>query len=234
MEGCGSSGWQAPEQLLHGRQTRAVDLFSLGCVLFFCITGGRHPFGDPLERDINIVKNQMDLFLVDYIPEAVDLISDLLNPELELRPKALEVLYHPMFWSSEMRLSFLRDTSDRVELEDRESNSDLLKALESVAPIALGGKWDENMEPAFISNIGRYRRYKYDSVRDLLRVMRNKLNHYRELPREIQELVGPVPEGFDGYFASRFPKLLIKVYKVVCKYCREEDCFQKYFKSNIT
>lgn len=83
-----------------------------------------------------------------------------------------------------MRLSFLRDTSDRIELEDRETN--LLKALESIAPLALGTEWDEKLEPIFIANIGRYRRYKYDSVRDLLRVMRNKLNHYRELPKEIQ------------------------------------------------
>lgn len=83
--GCGSSGWQAPEQLLHGRQTRAIDLFSLGCVLFFCLTGGRHPFGDRFERDVNIVRNQMDLFLVEGIPEAVDLISRLLNPNPDLR-----------------------------------------------------------------------------------------------------------------------------------------------------
>nr|XP_023889873.1 serine/threonine-protein kinase/endoribonuclease IRE1a isoform X1 [Quercus suber]XP_023889874.1 serine/threonine-protein kinase/endoribonuclease IRE1a isoform X2 [Quercus suber]POE64243.1 serine/threonine-protein kinase/endoribonuclease ire1a [Quercus suber] len=231
--GCGSSGWQAPEQLLHGRQTRSVDLFSLGCLLFFCITGGRHPFGDSLERDINIVKNQMDLFLVEHIPEAVHLISRLLNPDPELRPKAMEVLHHPLFWTSEMRLSFLRDTSDRIELEDRETNSDLLKVLESTGPVALGGKWDEKMEPAFINNIGRYRRYKFDSVRDLLRVMRNKLNHYRELPKGIQELVGPVPEGYDCYFASRFPRLFIEVYKVVCRYCMEEESFQKYFKSNV-
>ncbi|KAJ8763994.1 hypothetical protein K2173_004865 [Erythroxylum novogranatense] len=230
--GCGSSGWQAPEQLLHGRQTRAVDLFSLGCVLFFCITGGKHPFGDRLERDINIVKNRMDLFLLDCMPEAEDLISRLLKPDPELRPKALEVLHHPMFWNSEMRLSFLRDTSDRVELEDRESASDLLRTLESTAPTALGGKWNEKMEPAFINNIGHYRRYKYGSVRDLLRVMRNKLNHYRELPVKIQDLVGPVPEGYDNYFASRFPKLLIEVYRVVCRYCREEDCFQKYFRGS--
>jgi len=85
-----------------------------------------------------------------------------------------------------MRLSFLRDVSDRVELEDRETNSVLLNVLESTAPLALGAKWDEKMEPAFIANIGRYRRYKFDSVRDLLRVMRNKLNHFRELPPEIQ------------------------------------------------
>lgn len=110
------------------------------------------------------------------------------------RPKALEVLHHPLLWSSETRLSFLRDYSDRVELEDREANSDLLKALESTAPLALGGKWNEKMEPAFLTNIGHYRRYKFDSVRDLLRVMRNKSNHYRELPKEIQVLV----------FASKF------------------------------
>ncbi|XP_017981858.1 PREDICTED: serine/threonine-protein kinase/endoribonuclease IRE1a [Theobroma cacao] len=229
---CGSSGWQAPEQLLHGRQTRAIDLFSLGCVLFFCITRGRHPFGNHLERDINVVNNQVNLFLVEQIPEAVDLISCLLKPEPELRPSALEVLRHPLFWSSEMRLSFLRDTSDRVELEDREADSDILKALESIATVALCGKWTEKMEPAFIANIGYYRRYKFDSVRDLLRVMRNKLNHYRELPKEIQKLVGPVPEGFDGYFATRFPRLFIEVYKVVYRHCREEESFQKYFKSN--
>uniref|UniRef100_A0A7N2LZG1 KEN domain-containing protein n=1 Tax=Quercus lobata TaxID=97700 RepID=A0A7N2LZG1_QUELO len=67
----------------------------------------------------------------------------------------MEVLHHPLFWTSMMRLSFLQDTSDRVELEDGETNSDLL--------------W-----------------YKFDSVRDLLRVTQNKLNHYRELPKEIQ------------------------------------------------
>lgn len=62
-----------------------MDLFSLGCILFFSITGGRHPFGDPLERDINIVNNKLDLFLVEFIPEAVDLFSHLLDPKPELR-----------------------------------------------------------------------------------------------------------------------------------------------------
>lgn len=87
--GCGSSGWQAPEQLLQGRQTRAVDMFSLGCVLFFCFSGGRHPFGERFERDSNIVNNKVDLFLVESIPEAVDLFTCLLNPDPELRQVCL-------------------------------------------------------------------------------------------------------------------------------------------------
>jgi serine/threonine-protein kinase/endoribonuclease IRE1 len=83
--GCGSSGWRAPEQFLHGRQTRAVDMFSLGCVLFFCATGGKHPYGESFERDVNIVNNRKDLFLVENIPEALDLFSHLLDPNPDMR-----------------------------------------------------------------------------------------------------------------------------------------------------
>lgn len=87
------------------------------------------------------------------------------------------------------------------------------------------------METAFINDIGRYRRYRYDSVRDLLRVIRNKLNHYRELSKKIQAILGSVPEGFNSYFSTRFPKLLMEVYPVICGFCEEEETFHKYFRS---
>ncbi|KAL7116445.1 hypothetical protein ACP275_03G005700 [Erythranthe tilingii] len=229
--GSGSSGWQAPEQLRQERQTRAVDLFSLGCILFFCMTGGKHPFGESLERDVNIVNDRKDLFLIEHIPEATNLVSQLLDAKLELRPTATEVMIHPLFWDSETRLSFLRDASDRVELEDREEASQLLEALEDRGRVALGCKWDEKMENAVINDISRYRRYKFDSVRDLLRVIRNKLNHYRELSKEIQAILGSVPEGFDSYFSTRFPSLLIEVYQIFLRYCADEELFQKYFRN---
>lgn len=64
-EGCitrktgGSQGWQAYEQLVsrsggNARQSRAVDVFSYGLLLHYCLTGGRHPFGKRWERDMNI------------------------------------------------------------------------------------------------------------------------------------------------------------------------------------
>lgn len=49
----------------------------------------------------------------------------------------------------------------------------------------------------------------------------------------LQELVGSIPVGFDDYFTRRFPKLLIEVYKVISCFCRQEECFQKYFKSHV-
>jgi serine/threonine-protein kinase/endoribonuclease IRE1 len=57
----------------------------LGCLIFYCITKGKHPFGEYYERDMNILNNRFDLFVVDYIPEATHLISQLLQPDPEMR-----------------------------------------------------------------------------------------------------------------------------------------------------
>ena len=57
----GSSGWQAPEQLISRsggevRQSKSVDIFSFGLVLFYCLSGGKHAFGESYERDFNILQ----------------------------------------------------------------------------------------------------------------------------------------------------------------------------------
>ncbi|CAI7853143.1 unnamed protein product, partial [Closterium sp. NIES-53] len=157
-------------------------------------------------------------------------------------PPAHEVQRHPFFWPAEQRLAFLRDASDRVEGEDRELHSPLLNALEAVAPRAIarkggiskapgekGGGWNERVDGALLGNLGKYRRYNFHSVRDLLRVIRNKCNHYRELPPELQELLGPLPDGFERYFRDRFPHLLLEVYHVLLQHCAHDPIFTKYF-----
>jgi serine/threonine-protein kinase/endoribonuclease IRE1 len=227
--GIGSSGWQAPEQIRRGRQTRAVDLFSLGCLIFYCITKGKHPFGEYYERDMNILNNHFDLFVVDYIPEAVHLLSQLLQPNPEMRPSAVYVMHHPFFWRPELCLSFLRDTSDRI---DKTSEMDLINALESIGPVAFGGKWGEKIDLALVTDMGRYRKYNFESIRDLLRYIRNKSGHYRELSDDLKAILGSLPEGYYRYFASRFPRLLIEVYKVMCVHCKDEEAFSKYFKGS--
>lgn len=57
----GSSGWQAPEQLIarsggEARQGYSTDVFSYGMLLFYCLTAGKHPFGHHYERDFNILQ----------------------------------------------------------------------------------------------------------------------------------------------------------------------------------
>jgi len=84
----------------------------------------------------------------------------------------------------------------RVENEDREPDPTLLNALESFAPGAVGANWGAALDVELIANLGRYRRYDYTCLRDLLRVVRNKRNHFREMPESLQQLMGPLPTGY--------------------------------------
>jgi len=40
------------------RLTRAVDIFSLGCIFFATAIPGQHPFGEPVERQQNILNGK--------------------------------------------------------------------------------------------------------------------------------------------------------------------------------
>lgn len=48
-----------PQQPTHthlsGPQTSAVDIFSAGCVFYYVLSGGSHPFGESLYRQANIL-----------------------------------------------------------------------------------------------------------------------------------------------------------------------------------
>lgn len=109
----GTSGWRAPELLVdddmspamqgsesqhtessepavvdpqtNRRATRAIDIFSLGCVFYYVLTRGCHPFdkNGKFMREANIVKGNHNLDelqrLGDYAYEAEDLIQSMLS-----------------------------------------------------------------------------------------------------------------------------------------------------------
>ena len=62
----GSIGWQPSEVILNEkdykfsktRKTQKVDIFSLGCVFFYLMSRGHHPFGERFEREKNILTEQ--------------------------------------------------------------------------------------------------------------------------------------------------------------------------------
>ena len=58
-----------------------------------------------------------------------------------------------------------------------------------------------------IENLGRYRKYNQSSLRDLLRVIRNKHNHFRELPESLQAKLGPLPRGYHSCVLPSRPSL---------------------------
>lgn len=74
----------------------------------------------------------------------------------------------------------------------------------------------------------RLPRYNPLSLRDLLRVIRNKKNHFRELPPDVQQLLGEPPDMFYRYFSQRFPKLLMFAFEFACAHCAGESAFRDY------
>lgn len=118
---------------------------------------------------------------------------------------AAEVPKHPFFWNAEKRLAFLNAVSDYIDSEPTGSSRqvELDAGLDKCAAGTILGDWERRLDEKLLLNLGKYRKYKKNSARDLLRVIRNKSNHFRELPYDLQNTMGPYPEGFYAYFASR-------------------------------
>lgn len=178
------------------RLTKSVDIFALGCLFYYTLTNGSHPFGDRFEREVNILKNAKNLEALATFgeegAEAADLITSMLNPEAYercvlynynsacklmdmVRPDTTTCLLHPFFWDPARRLTFLQDASDRFEIMCRDPKDPYLLVLEKEAFGIVGHDWHSRLDKIFIENLGKFRKYDGRSVQDLLRALRNKV-----------------------------------------------------------
>uniref|UniRef100_A0A672L484 non-specific serine/threonine protein kinase n=1 Tax=Sinocyclocheilus grahami TaxID=75366 RepID=A0A672L484_SINGR len=229
----GTEGWIAPELLINapkGNPTSAVDIFSAGCVFYYVTSKGQHPFGDTLRRQANILSGvyNLDHFMEDIHEDVIgrDLIEWMISAEPETRPSAASVLKHPFFWSPEKQLQFFQDVSDRIEKEP--ADSVIVARLENSGRSVVRTNWRMHISAPLQADLRKFRTYKGNSVRDLLRAMRNKKHHYHELPPEVQTALGEVPDGFVAYFTSRFPRLLLHTHSAL-SICAPERPFHPYY-----
>ncbi|KAJ6481659.1 hypothetical protein C8R45DRAFT_905022 [Mycena sanguinolenta] len=216
------------------RLTKSVDIFALGCLFYYTMTSGGHPFGDRFEREANIMKGAKNLQGLERFgeegEEAVNLISSMLDAEARERPDTTTCLLHPFFWDPGRRLTFLQDASDRFEIMVREPKDPYLLVLEKGASGIVGNDWLSRLDPLFLENLGKFRKYDGRSVQDLLRALRNKKHHYQDLPEKVKRNLGPMPEGFLAYFTRRFPRLFLHVHSVIGDTSlRSESMFRSYF-----
>ncbi|CAL8330900.1 unnamed protein product [Lota lota] len=229
----GTEGWIAPEVLRDtpgNNPTAAVDVFSAGCVFYYVVSRGQHPFGDALRRQVNILAGEYTLshFMEDTHDDVIarDLIERMISAAPESRPSTSCVLKHPFFWIPEKQLLFFQDVSDRIEKEPGEGP--IVVRLETAGRAVVRTNWRMHISVPLQTDLRKFRTYKGNSVRDLLRAMRNKKHHYHELPKEVQDTLGEVPEGFVSYFTSRFPRLLLHTHNAL-HICAHERLFHPYY-----
>eukprot|EP00466_Bigelowiella_natans_P002001 jgi/Bigna1/80174/fgenesh1_pg.68_\ len=238
---CGSVGWQPPEMItirsmeedednddsndevdsgvrtagaFGGRRIEAImedrgGVFAAGCITYYVLTRGKHPFGSEPEREYNIVHNRPNLSALDGFPLAQELVKAMIAHSPNDRISAADAESHPLFWDESKKLAFLQDTSDRVV---KINSFALCSLMEAGANSVVGRHWDRKLDPELISDLGRYRHYNFTSVCDCLRVIRNKKNHYLDLPAKAKTILGAIPGPFFRYFDARFPRLLIHSY----------------------
>lgn len=227
--GLGTTGWRAPEVLSGGRQTKAVDIFAVGCMVCSILTGGDHPFGNAsYGRDGNIASGNPTLDSLESLdlPEATDIVRKMINTSSAERPTAEEALQHPFFWTDATKLSFLVDISDRL-FDLRHHSVRYTENLDRYEIARMHcSDWRILMDMDLLTSLGR----DYENTASgLLRVIRNKRNHYSELTLSTQKMLGPIPEdrvdgeeadsnregdcNFLTYFTRKVPHLLMCVYR---------------------
>lgn len=217
------------------RTSRSVDIFSLGCIFYCTIIPGSHPFGEWYEREANIMKNEPSTIALEKISaEASDLVCSMIARDPKQRPTAAQVCLHPFFWDAGRRLAFLCQLSDRLEatsptLTDssdasvqQHTNVDPF-LVERNAATVVGTSWDKNLDQGLLSNVSRFRTYDPSSVRDLLRLIRNKYHHFDELPEEVKMRLGPNPTDLITYFERVFPGLVMHCFRVCRDNLAEDD-----------
>ncbi|KAJ0177114.1 hypothetical protein K1T71_007123 [Dendrolimus kikuchii] len=232
----GTDGWIAPEMINGERTTTSVDIFSLGCVFYYVLSKGQHPFGDVLRRQANILTGEYNLDQLEkLLPEEEVLITKMLiramiSERPQARPPCQTVLKYPMFWGKQSILNFLQDVSDQVESS---SLPGIDHPLEWGARRVVRGDWRAHVCAKVAGDLRQRRTYRGDRTAHLLRAIRNKKHHYRELEPEVRESLGKLPDGFVTYWLRRFPLLLPHVWLQMQQF-RHEDILQGYYPHSFT
>ena len=162
-----------PPEVLQGLNlTSAVDVWSLGNLIYATFTGEPSPYADPGSEDARgghggggeagieglyenqrILRGSFSLRALETsklprhtIAAARRVLHDMLQPDPADRPTAAEVLAHPVFWSPETALEKIREVHDKRRVPLRERGGHALTADEELALIAdgaLGALGDE-------------------------------------------------------------------------------------------
>ena len=209
---------------------QAADIFSAGVLIFWCLTAGRHPYGEePSQRRSNVLRGEpVALHQLRKLPELQHLVTRMLAAEPEQRLQAGQAKQHPALWEDEQKLLFVRCVSDEPEMSAKEETK-FVRALEGRASSVFGADgWASRLHAELLQVLVAHRSYQHGSIRDLLRAVRN-CDHLQGMPPEVQRLLLPRPAGIARYFLPRFPALFWTLYALVEEHWANRSVFDPFF-----
>ncbi|XP_077679921.1 2-5A-dependent ribonuclease-like [Eretmochelys imbricata] len=116
--------------------------------------------------------------------EIEDLIRSLVSPHGGNTVQLGDLIHHPFFWTHESRFEFLVDVGNNPDIEKRNSESQIVKALScnKAATEKHFYQWTKKIDQDVLKNMEKRRPYE-DTVTDLLRLIRNVGAHYGGKPQ---------------------------------------------------
>ncbi|ODM88508.1 Serine/threonine-protein kinase/endoribonuclease IRE1, partial [Orchesella cincta] len=107
----GTQGWVAPKILAQvdagekaPKFTFSSDVFALGCLYYYVVTNGKHPFGDSMRRVGNIADGKVLINASDVSQACAQItlfIRLMVSKYPNSRPSCSSLLMYPIFWSAE-------------------------------------------------------------------------------------------------------------------------------------
>jgi len=179
---------RAPEIIAGRPLTPAADIWAMGVVFFYVLTGFNSPFGEdprvkPSDDEIlNGRYNLQKLMSGNSLPprraiEARHLLAAMLSPNPASRPAAWGVLNHPLLWDDTTAL----DKLSALHANSAKMQTSLTSVLQSVNTKALLGgdsergallaavsmdlqDWQSQMEPALIARVCNFAQRNTDGT----------------------------------------------------------------------
>ena len=216
----GTRCWMAPElvSMKTRDHTQQSDVFSLGLVLHYLLTLGKHPFeteGEPahvIETKIAEMPPNLDQLLG---PEAISCLQILLAKNPVKRPQASYLNQHPFLWSNRKKIEFLKAVGDQPEAAypAKNPNSELerrLQATNTGGRVRLG-TWDAVIQQIYqeMTKAWTQKKYRTDKLIDLIRFIRNAYAHKQERSDQFNRYLDA------NIFTRSFPSLVLDVFGVV-------------------
>ena len=219
----GTEGWSAPELWRAESRSYHVDIFSLGCVFYYVLTQGCHPFGslaDLTQKQVqeNILNHQFSLEISSVhcctqskANAAKMLIEHMIQADANSRPTAHDICDHPLFWSLERQARFYHNIGKHMK--NREELQNVMSRLEMGKDKVFRGSWLEGLHPRVKSDAKGFKP-RQEELCALLQVIGNKVKHIHECGTEVKAVYGGHEEGVARYYNEEFPMLLAYVYSV--------------------
>lgn len=229
------------------KMTSAADVFSLGCLGYYLLTHGQHPFGSRIaERDERVLSGNSgyDIAVLNATePQGYDLIASMIQAKIKARPTSAAARRHPYFWEQPRRAAFICSVSRLLSQSSTVAVSarKRLNEAKGASTVVRNGAWDILLDAPVLAYMATAaeiegRGYDRNSVHDLLRLVSFTLGQLepehapaaavdaaasgwrRCISGAAAELIGQAG-GTLQYFTSpaRFPGLLMFTYWHVFK-----------------